>query len=69
MNAAETPGGGAITAALYLSEFLEDKKKKDGDSSTAPLWFHVDFMGTKNNNAEPMGLRALYEYIVKEIVK
>jgi len=70
VNAAESPGGGAITAALYLSEFLEDKKKDSGDSSnSSPLWFHIDFMGTKNNNAEPMGLRSLYEYIVKEIVK
>lgn len=33
------------------------------DEENAITWFHIDFMGLKNNVAEPQGLRAVYEYI------
>ncbi len=52
--------GGAITAALFLSEFLENKT----------LWFHLDVMAWNTNDkpgrqegGEAMGLRALYAFI------
>ena len=107
--------GGAITAALYLSEFLDpmkSKKSEDKDSNdemndkeiiattneknkidskesgstvsatnngdslnenevvkSSMVWFHVDFMGSKGGNAEPQGMRAVYEYIKSEYVK
>lgn len=80
VNAGE--GAGAITAALYLQEFVGGRKDtsasaavtEDGDdvsttASTAPLWLHIDFMGTKGASAEPQGLRAVFEYIKKSIAK
>ena len=95
------PGGmgGAITAAVYLSEFItpltcesasssaylsskskknkSEEKKEDDDEEenngnaeasesegskklVAPVWFHIDFMGTR-----PAGLRTMYAYINK----
>ena len=92
--------GGAITAALYLSEYInpvkktedkstEDKIEKDSkaivDAAIVPdsslpsepveeekekksklVWFHLDFMGSKGGNAEPQGMRAVFEYIKSE---
>jgi leucyl aminopeptidase len=52
--------GGAITAALFLSEFLENKTP----------WFHLDIMAWntgdkpgRQEGGEAMGLRALYAFI------
>lgn len=60
-----SPYGGAITAALFLSEFLENKTP----------WFHLDIMAWNNGDkpgrhegGEAMGLRALYGFI-KSFVK
>ncbi|CAN8074359.1 unnamed protein product [Agarophyton chilense] len=53
--------GGAITAALYLKEFVGDAK-----------WIHVDLMAYNNTSSagrpeggEAMGLRALFELVRK----
>lgn len=83
-------GGGAIFAALYLSEFLRKSSKvgeskaegnssdpsytqqassRDSNSAKSHVWFHMDFMGSKNGIAEPQGMRAIYEYIKRELVK
>jgi leucyl aminopeptidase len=75
VNAGEG-GGGAIIAALYLSEFLTKPTKKDEEGGTTdddskakkPIWFHIDFMGTKNGVAEPQGMRSIYEYINRELI-
>ena len=85
--------GGAITAALYLSEFIVPlnrnassspshcnqsepidansggeglHEKIDDAASKKPVetvWFHIDFMGSKNGQSEPQGLRAVFEYV------
>ena len=75
--------GGAITAALYLSEFITPWKSRNdsvavegkGDRSRNDtekaadakgkelIWFHIDFMGSKNGHAEPQGMSAVFEYI------
>lgn len=56
-----SPGGfgGAITAALYLKEFVEDC-----------LWIHVDLMGYNTTSTpgrpeggEAMGMRAMFEFL------
>ena len=102
-------GAGAITAALYLQEFVgspagggaagngadkgEKTEEAEGDGEgegegdkegegrdgavegskghkggrKAPLWFHIDFMGSKAGHAEPQGMRAVYEYIKREM--
>lgn len=87
VNAAEGPGG-AITAALYLSEFLKSKKPhrrnatdveineesvdsegedsvKENSNTTQDkvTWFHIDFMGSKGDMAEPQGLISTFEYL------
>ena len=38
-------------------------------AKSSMVWFHVDFMGSKGGNAEPQGMRAVYEYIKSEYVK
>ncbi len=56
------PGGaGAITAALYLDEFLSSKNGKK------PSWIHVDLMGFQSGpkpgrtvGGEAQGMRALF---------
>jgi hypothetical protein len=80
--------GGAITAALYLSEFIVPWKSSTNVSSTLEgedggrngtetianekgkdiIWFHIDFMGSKNGHAEPQGMTAVLEYIKKFII-
>ena len=82
VNAAE--GAGAITAALYLQEFVgkpspvsetsDKEQEKDGEASITsgngkPLWVHIDFMGTKAGMAEPQGLRSCFEYIKTHVAK
>lgn len=79
--------GGAITAALYLSEFIVPWKSKNASSSLERedggrngtetiasekgkdiIWFHIDFMGSKNGHAEPQGMAAVLEYVKKFII-
>ena len=57
--------GGAITAALYLQEFVDSKP-----------WIHVDFMGFNNTSSpgrpeggEAMGMRALFHYLLNRFSK
>ncbi len=59
-NAGSSGFGGAITAALYLQEFIGDMKR----------WIHIDMMAWNNASrpgrpagGEAMGLRALYQLI------
>jgi leucyl aminopeptidase len=59
-NCATTPFGGAITAALFLNEFVEN--------NTA--WAHFDIMAWNNRTrpgrpkgGEAMGLRAVYQFL------
>lgn len=59
-NISSTPYGGAITAALFLSEFIGKQKP----------WIHVDFMGynTRSRPGRPeggdaMGMRSLFALI------
>ncbi len=61
-NVSDGPHGGAITAALYLQEFVEP----------GIPWAHLDVMAWNNRNrpgrpegAEAQTLRALYGYIAK----
>mmetsp|Transcript_19871 Transcript_19871/g.26200 ORF Transcript_19871/g.26200 Transcript_19871/m.26200 type:complete len:554 (+) Transcript_19871:30-1691(+) len=62
------PQGGAISAALYLQNFVSSKKT-DGSDESIP-WVHIDFMGTntagkpgKPEGGEAQGMRALYNII------
>lgn len=63
-NASASSYGGAITAALFLKEFVGDEIP----------WFHFDLMGW-NSNAKPgrpkggeaMGVRAVFEFLEKWI--
>lgn len=59
-NAASTPFGGAITAALYLQRFVDDNTR----------WLHFDIMAwnTRARSGRPiggeaMGLRAMFEVL------
>ena len=64
-NLGNGPYGGAITAALYLEEFVEGEK--GDDDAAPPPWLHLDMMAF-NTGAKPgrpeggeaMGVRALY---------
>jgi len=71
-NIGAGPYGGAITAALYLAEFVEAKD----DDGAAPPWLHLDMMAY-NTGAKPgrpeggeaMGMRALFRLIEKRYGK
>ena len=59
-NCATTPFGGAITAALYLQEFILHETP----------WVHFDVMAWNNRKlpgrpvgGEAMGVRAVYDYL------
>jgi leucyl aminopeptidase len=59
-NAASAPFGGAITAALFLQEFVED----------GPEWAHFDIMAWNRNTqpgrpegGEAMGMRTVFAYL------
>lgn len=65
VNTASVPTGGAITAALFLEQFL------DNDVS----WVHLDLMAFNNSSrpghpegGEAMAVRAIYEYLVNKYV-
>ena len=65
-NIGAGPYGGAITAALYLAEFVEPP----AEGEEAPPWLHLDMMayntGSKPGRpegGEAMGLRALFRLI------
>ena len=75
-NIGAGPYGGAITAALYLNEFVEPAPPADdvegsrGDGEAAPPWLHLDMMayntGSKPGRpegGEAMGLRALFRLL------
>ena len=74
-NIGAGPYGGAITAALYLDEFVEPAPKEEdeegGDEADkAPPWLHLDIMayntGSKPGRpegGEAMGMRALFRLI------
>ena len=60
VNSADTPFGGAITAALYLEMFV----------SKGTPWVHFDVMAWNNRNlpgrpigGEAFGIRAVFEYL------
>ena len=73
-NLGNGPYGGAITAALYLEEFVEGEK--GDDDSKPPPWLHLDMMAF-NTGAKPgrpeggeaMGVRALYRLIESKYPK
>ena len=61
-NCAQTPFGGAITAALYLQEFV----------APSTPWVHFDIMAWNNRKlagrpvgGEAFGVRAVFEYLSK----
>lgn len=63
VNSADTPFGGAITAALYLNLFV---------SKTTP-WVHFDVMAWNNRKlpgrpigGEAFGIRAVFDYLAKK---
>ncbi len=65
-NAASTPFGGAITAALYLQKFVDKNTR----------WLHFDIMAWNNRarcgrpiGGEAMGLRAMFEVLERLYVK
>ena len=61
-------GAGAITAALFLEEFLAPEGGgEDGEGAKKPSWVHVDFQGWNDSTSgervkggEAMGMRALF---------
>lgn len=68
-NIGAGPYGGAITAALYLNEFVE-AGEEGGEQAKPPAWLHLDLMayntGSKPGRpegGEAMGLRALYRLL------
>ena len=73
-NLGNGPYGGAITAALYLDEFVEGEK--GDEESQPPPWLHLDMMAS-NTGAKPgrpeggeaMGVRALYRLIESKYPK
>ena len=73
-NLGNGPYGGAITAALYLDEFVEGEK--GDEESQPPPWLHLDMMAF-NTGAKPgrpeggeaMGVRALYRLIESKYPK
>ena len=73
-NLGNGPYGGAITAALYLEEFVEGEN--GDDDSKPPPWLHLDMMAF-NTGAKPgrpeggeaMGVRALYRLIESKYPK
>jgi len=61
-NAADSPFAGAITAALYLAEFVSPTTK----------WMHIDTMAWTSgkgagrpDGGEPLGLRALFAFVAE----
>ena len=65
-NIGNGPYGGAITAALYLAEFVEPA----AEGGAAPPWLHLDMMafntGSKPGRpegGEAMGMRALFRLL------
>ena len=59
-------GAGAVTAALFLQQFLAPGRGTD-DGALQPRWIHVDFSGWNDategervKGGEAMGLRALF---------
>ena len=66
-NIGNGPYGGAITAALYLNEFVEPPPDVNDGAGEAPPWLHLDLMAY-NTGARPgrpeggeaMGMRALF---------
>ena len=65
-NAASTPFGGAITAALYLQKFVDSNVR----------WLHFDIMAwnSRARNGRPiggeaMGLRAMFAALEKLYLK
>jgi leucyl aminopeptidase len=78
VNSAEGGLAGAITAALYLSEFIVPSAPKSSESGGAEssanpseqgssniCWFHIDFNGFKKGAAKSQGLQSVFEYIRK----
>ena len=62
-------GAGAVTAALFLQEFLAPGRDGTAEASQ-PRWIHVDFSGWNDategervKGGEAMGLRALFGLI------
>ena len=45
----------------------ETEKTSDAKGKEV-IWFHIDFMGSKNGHAEPQGMTAVYEYIKQFIL-
>lgn len=65
-NCGKTPFGGAITAALYLEAFVDDKIS----------WSHFDVMAWNNRTlpgrpigGEAFGIRAVFEYLAQRFAK
>jgi leucyl aminopeptidase len=63
VNSPESGNGGAITAALFLKEFVKKTKK----------WMHFDLMAWNNREragrpvgGEAMAMRAVYAYLKKK---
>ncbi|CAH9061258.1 cytosol aminopeptidase [Pseudoalteromonas sp. CIP111854] len=66
-NSGATPYGGAITAALYLKEFIEPEQTP---------WVHFDVMAWNTRSlpgrpagGEGLGLRASFDYLLSRYVK
>ena len=71
-NIGAGPYGGAITAALYLNEFVEPAGAEEAKEAKAeaPPWLHLDMMafntGSKPGRpegGEAMGMRALFKML------
>ena len=58
-----------VTPQLQLQAKTEGSDDETVVPSQSPVtWFHIDFMGAKGGQAEPQGMRAMYEYIKSEHV-
>jgi len=46
-----------------LSVDMSGEGEGEGEGKEVPIWFHIDFMGSKGGRAEPQGMRAVYAYL------
>ncbi|KAJ1632808.1 hypothetical protein T492DRAFT_985844 [Pavlovales sp. CCMP2436] len=83
-NIGAGPYGGAITAALYLSEFVNSKTdlgeaepaETGGSTAAGPKWLHMDVMAYNTASSpgrpeggEAMGMRAFFALLAKRYPK
>lgn len=51
-----------------LDSDISNSDTKASVKTEKPVWFHVDFMGSKGGAAEPQGMRSVFEYLKRYII-